>query len=143
MVKHTQIIRRLFPTNCLSVFNHFVGLALKGLISFVISWNESILNMWYCMGNTSQNSLTGSNDREWFWKEKKKFVEMKVFCQKLSFFKWSCMYCNKNARTHELHLLRLLLWNIENGNKRRFKKFQRRIYSNFLKNHCTKNEVFH
>ena len=28
MVKHTQTIRRL---NCLSVFDHFVGLALKGL----------------------------------------------------------------------------------------------------------------
>ena len=31
MVKHTQIIRRQQPTNCLSVFDHFVGLALKGL----------------------------------------------------------------------------------------------------------------
>ena len=33
MVKHTQTIRRLLPTNCLSVFDHFVGFALKGLIS--------------------------------------------------------------------------------------------------------------
>ena len=32
MVKHTQTIRRLLLTNCLSVFDHFVGLALKGLI---------------------------------------------------------------------------------------------------------------
>ena len=31
MVKYTQTTRRLFPTNCLSVFDHFVGLALKGL----------------------------------------------------------------------------------------------------------------
>ena len=31
MVKHTQTIRRKIPTNCLSVFNHFVGLALKGV----------------------------------------------------------------------------------------------------------------
>ena len=31
MVKHTQTILRLLPTNCLSVFDHFVGLALKGL----------------------------------------------------------------------------------------------------------------
>ena len=31
MVKHTQTIRRLLPTNCLSVFDHFMGLALKGL----------------------------------------------------------------------------------------------------------------
>ena len=31
MVKHTQTIRRLLPMNCLSVFDYFVGLALKGL----------------------------------------------------------------------------------------------------------------
>ena len=31
MVKHTQTIRRLLPTYCLSVFDHFAGLALKGL----------------------------------------------------------------------------------------------------------------
>ena len=31
MVKHTQTIRRQQPTNCLSVFDHFVGLAVKGL----------------------------------------------------------------------------------------------------------------
>ena len=31
MIKHTQTIRRLLPTNCLSVFDHFVGLAVKQL----------------------------------------------------------------------------------------------------------------
>ena len=31
MVKHTQTVRRQQPMNCLSVFDHFVGLALKGL----------------------------------------------------------------------------------------------------------------
>ena len=31
MIKHTQIIRRQQPMKCLSVFGHFVGLALKGL----------------------------------------------------------------------------------------------------------------
>ena len=31
MVKHTQTIRRPLPTNCLSVFDHFVGLVFKGL----------------------------------------------------------------------------------------------------------------
>ena len=35
MVKHTQAIRRVLPKNCLSVFNHFVGLALKGLSNFI------------------------------------------------------------------------------------------------------------
>ena len=34
MVKHTQTIWRLLPTNCLSVFDYFMGLALKGLIHF-------------------------------------------------------------------------------------------------------------
>ena len=29
MVRHTQTIRQLLPTNCLSVFDHFVGLVLK------------------------------------------------------------------------------------------------------------------
>ena len=31
MVKHTQTIRRQQATNYLSVFDHFVGLTLKGL----------------------------------------------------------------------------------------------------------------
>ena len=31
MVKHTLTIRRLLPWNCLSVFDHFVGLTLEGL----------------------------------------------------------------------------------------------------------------
>ena len=31
MFKHTQTIRPLLPTNCLSVFDHFVGMALEGL----------------------------------------------------------------------------------------------------------------
>ena len=31
MTKHTQTNRRLLLTNCLSVPDHFVGLAVKGL----------------------------------------------------------------------------------------------------------------
>ena len=38
MVKHTQTIRRLQPTNVFSVFDHFVGLAHEGL-----NCNESSL----------------------------------------------------------------------------------------------------
>ena len=41
MVKHTQTIRRLLPTNCLSVFDHFVGLVLKGL-------KKNKVNLVYC-----------------------------------------------------------------------------------------------
>ena len=32
MVRHTQTIRRQHLTSCLSVFDHFVELALKGLM---------------------------------------------------------------------------------------------------------------
>ena len=32
MVKHTQTIRPQQPTNCLGVFDDFLGLALKGLM---------------------------------------------------------------------------------------------------------------
>ena len=31
MINHTQTIHWQKPTNCLNVFDHFVGLALKGL----------------------------------------------------------------------------------------------------------------
>ena len=33
IVKHTKTICWLLLTNCLSVFDHFVGLALKGLLT--------------------------------------------------------------------------------------------------------------
>ena len=36
MVKHTQTVRRQKATNCLSVFDHFVGVVLKGLNSLDI-----------------------------------------------------------------------------------------------------------
>ena len=42
MVTLKQFIGNL-PTNCLSVFDHFVGLALEGLIDSNISHNEFVL----------------------------------------------------------------------------------------------------
>ena len=44
MVKHTQTICRLLPTNCLSVFDHFVGLALNELNCVL-----EILKMTWCV----------------------------------------------------------------------------------------------
>ena len=41
MVKRTQTIRWLSPTNRLSVLDHFVGLALKGLIAACITWFQN------------------------------------------------------------------------------------------------------
>ena len=46
MVKHTQTTRRQKPTNRLSVFDHFVGLALKGL-----SWQQ---RLFFGMGKKSE-----------------------------------------------------------------------------------------
>ena len=61
MVKHTQTICRQQPTNCLSVFDHFVNLTLKGLkdnyvqiterlcISFIVTRSIlSVLPLWLC-----------------------------------------------------------------------------------------------
>ena len=45
MVKHTQTIRQLLPTNCLSAFNHFVGLEIKGLIWNCIIFRKVIINI--------------------------------------------------------------------------------------------------
>ena len=36
IVKHTQPTGPQGPTNCLSVFDHFVGLTLKGLYSIIL-----------------------------------------------------------------------------------------------------------
>ena len=36
MVKQSQTIRRQLPTNCLSVFDHFLELVLKGLTSDIL-----------------------------------------------------------------------------------------------------------
>ena len=50
MVKHTQIIRREQPTICLSVFDYFVGLALKGL---KILTDTIIRILWYLIVSKS------------------------------------------------------------------------------------------
>ena len=43
MVKHPQTIRRLFPNNCVSVFDHFVGLAIEGLRRYInFNWRSKI-----------------------------------------------------------------------------------------------------
>ena len=44
IVKHTQTIRRQQPTNCLSVFDHFLGLVLEGLIcSFFDAFKVAVI----------------------------------------------------------------------------------------------------
>ena len=55
MVRHTQKIRRLFSTNCLSVFDHFVRLALNWLRLCCWGW------WWWCvllLKNTSSRMFS-------------------------------------------------------------------------------------
>ena len=42
-LKHTQTIRRLLPTNCLSVFDYFIGLVLKVLSKLFMTCKLTIL----------------------------------------------------------------------------------------------------
>ena len=53
MVKHTQTIFRLLPSNCLGLFDHFVGLALRELkaykentIVFIVNFGDFFLFGW-------------------------------------------------------------------------------------------------
>ena len=50
MVKHTQTVLRQQLTNCLSVFDHFMGVALKGLISLMESNWSSHMQCIYVSG---------------------------------------------------------------------------------------------
>ena len=54
MVKRTQTIRRLLPTNCLSVFDHFVGLVLKGLSKENSGGNIQTGLSWVASGDFEQ-----------------------------------------------------------------------------------------
>ena len=63
MVKHTQTIRRQQPANCLSVFVHFVGLALKGLSRRVNNPMKSRFFVYFAewrLSNLCNNSLHNS-----------------------------------------------------------------------------------
>ena len=52
MVKYAQTIRWLLPTNCLSVFDHFMGLVLKGLRKIMRLGLWSLQSTWLAVGYT-------------------------------------------------------------------------------------------
>ena len=58
MIKYTQTICRLLPTNCLKVFDHFVELTLKGL--------KCYLNLSTCY-NIGKNSFFKNNSKTWLF----------------------------------------------------------------------------
>ena len=78
MVKHTQTICRKLPTNCLSVFDHFVGLALKGLKVSLIEMKGKLrpphsvfLKYKYCLN---------PSDRYYQYLQWRNFCIMRRFC---------------------------------------------------------------
>ena len=67
MIKHNQTIRRILPTNFLSVFDNFVGLALKELRQNLICTTPEVL-AWSCsvkkvflrtLKNSHENTCVG------------------------------------------------------------------------------------
>ena len=60
MVKHTQAFRWLLSTNCLSVFQHFAGMALKGLTHFLTMFQ------FYSLLKTKENVVSrGFKGEQW------------------------------------------------------------------------------
>ena len=53
MVKHTQTFGRLLPTNCMGVFDHFVGLAVEGLTLGLII----LVEKWSLLSNYTSQRL--------------------------------------------------------------------------------------
>ena len=82
MVKHTQTINLQQPTNCLSVFDHFVGLALKGLRAILKNVTSAFHNAdfhfhFFCVCDTvfeislaksvfSKVEISGLKNNSWF-----------------------------------------------------------------------------
>ena len=62
MAKHTQTIPRQQPTNCLSVFDHFAGLAFKGLSLITVPFCTLNPNWYLTSGRESTTSTTGGQE---------------------------------------------------------------------------------
>ena len=75
MVKHTQTIRRLFPTNSLSVFDHIVELALKRLNCIVMLIHEKYQR---CFHNSVKHLRWNVLQKKW------KLYAADFICKKLN-----------------------------------------------------------
>ena len=99
MVKHTQTIRRQQPTNCLSVFIHFVRLALKGIKSILMfKRSKAIWNTFSDSGFTCRspvpkfnwNSLNRYSLYKVVWRILKLILiasKKSIYCSRLILFK--------------------------------------------------------
>ena len=69
IAKHTRTIRRVLPTNCLSVYNYFVRLTLKGQLFYdggpyhtetiLLIWSVSQWTGFYMIGTSVIKVLIG------------------------------------------------------------------------------------
>ena len=130
MVKHTQTIRRQQPTNCLSVFDHFVKLTLKGLIAKSQQWKYQN-NVWNLLKVNSKNTKTTSMLSFWvfianitqisytvmvcplFYLNNQCQLGRKMYDQSMEVFKVN----NKESRVTSINTIvpsLLLLWNTFN-----------------------------
>ena len=55
MIKHTQTIHGLLSTNCLSVFDHYKGMALKGLIVTIFKIAFNLVRLHFKLLNEFQH----------------------------------------------------------------------------------------
>ena len=63
MVKHTQTISRQQPTNYLSVFDRFVGLALKALVGLALK----PISAQCCIPYRNQSLGLHNKSNDWFY----------------------------------------------------------------------------
>ena len=91
MVKHTQTIRGQQPTNCLSVFDHFMGLMPKGLKFFLYCslitshlFLEFDRNIFYEMGELGLLGATINGKPLFVGNNAKRWISKRVFQEKQS-----------------------------------------------------------
>ena len=104
MVKHTQTICRLLPTNCLSVFDHFVGLVLQGLTCFVIQLfrKNNLLSL-----SSLQLKTYSASKRETL------HLELVQTSERASWVFWEVAVLKKITKSQEKHPLLGAIFNVE------------------------------
>ena len=100
MVKHTQTIRRLLPTNCLGVFDHIVGLTLKGLRSCQTSVMDISIDDWQILvtflTTSCPKSKSFKNNRYMFNKSILRCLYSSILIIK-SLFSYYLLFCFKGT----------------------------------------------
>ena len=93
MVKHTQTIRRQKTTNYLSVFDHFLGFALKGLSRIELDFRKIFKIVALFWKSLVINMIT-MKKKQWNCLDKKKsfFFSILAHSFHISYTKWSMIF---------------------------------------------------